>query len=99
MSHVVGKLLNPFNSSNTLLNPFHVGLKNTENYAPSTPAAPDPLNSAVTDVNSNANNTTEYANNLGRAELIKTSSRGVVGTDPVGRYSLLGNPVSAFGNS
>lgn len=31
------------------------------------------------------------ANNLGRAALISTSSQGVMGMDPVGRYKLLGN--------
>lgn len=36
-------------------------------------------------------NKTSASANLGRAALIATSPQGVLGTDPVGRYKLLGN--------
>lgn len=47
---------------------------------------PSPTATQTVDPSSSSN-----VNNLGRAALVYTSPQGVQGTDPVNRYSLLGN--------
>jgi len=53
-------------------------------------AAAAPVQAATPTV-ADAGNTTDRANNLGRAALISTSSQGILGSDPTGRRKLLGN--------